>query len=45
MGYILNKAKCSFAKTKVDFLGHTVGVGVMESKVEAIKKNTFTQYV
>ena len=40
-GLFLNKAKCSFAKTKVDFLGHTVGVDgvdVMESKVEAIKK-------
>ena len=40
-GLFLNKTKCSFAKTKVDFLGHTVGVDgidVMESKVEAIKK-------
>ena len=40
-GLFLNKAKCFFAKTRVDFLGHTVGVDgvdVMESKVEAIKK-------
>ena len=40
-GLFLNRAKCSFAKTKVDFLGHTLGVDgvdVMESKVEAIKK-------
>ena len=40
-GLFLNRAKCSFAKTRVDFLGHTVGVDgvdVMEAKVEAIKK-------
>ena len=40
-GLFLNKSKCSFAKTRVGFLGHTVGVDgvdVMESKVEAVKK-------
>lgn len=39
-GLFLNKAKCFFLKTKVDFSGHTVeveGVDVVESKVVKIK--------
>ena len=46
-GLFLNKEKCSFAKTKVDFLGHTVGVdgvSVMESKIEAIKNYPYQKH-
>ena len=40
-GLYLNKKKCVFAKSQLEFLGHSIGVDgvdVLDSKVEAIKK-------
>ena len=40
-GLYLNASKCAFAKSNIDFLGHSIGVdgvNVIEAKVEAIKK-------
>ena len=40
-GLYLNKKKCVFAKSKLEFLGHSIGVNgvdVLNSKIEAIKQ-------
>ena len=40
-GLYLNRKKCVFARSRVDFLGHSVGINgidVLEEKVEAIRK-------
>ena len=39
-GLYLNTKKCVFAKSKLEFLGHSIGVDVLDSKIEAIKKLT-----